>query len=144
MTGWYLLDSGEERLILTDAQEEISQDGTGVPRCFNASGKESLGFGGEKKLAVVFSVEQGLDAKPVANCEEFVFLFIEQNEGKFSAQYMHACLAHLLIKVNDNLTVRFCRETMPALLEAFPNLLETVELTIHDHDYSSIFVQDRL
>src|SRR6185503_1305264 len=103
-------------------------DGFRAPTSRHTHREERLRFRGEIQRAVVFSVEERLDAESVASGNQALIALVPYDKRILASQVVQTFRTVVFVQMQRDLAVGFRAELMAACLELAANSLEVVEL----------------
>src|SRR5687767_3857908 len=108
-------------------------EGFGIPPSWHTCGKECLHFRGDKERLIMPCIEQRFNSETIARGKQSTAFFIPQHKGELASQPVQALHAQVLIKMQRNLAIRVCAQSVTGGLELALDRLVIIELAV-DHD----------
>ncbi len=146
MSGRQLLDALESALCARHVAEgQVMVDcrrigfGPDARMC-----EQSLDLRCEHKPAFVESIVKRFFAKTIARDEQKPFAFIPDGEREHPPQKLQALDPHLLVQMNNYLSVGARFESVPPTQQPFAMFFKIVNLSIEDDSHAPVFVSHRL
>ena len=106
--------------------------------------QERLELGSEQEPPVDFGVVEGLDPQPVARQQESLPALVPERQREHSRHLLHAPGAVVFVEMHDRLRIGRREEDVSAPLQALPEALEVVDLSVEDHPDRAVLVAQRL
>ena len=101
-------------------------------------------FGTVNECAVYQCVVEGFDTEEVTGTEKSFILFVPDNEGKHTAQFLQDFFAPFFVAVDENFSVSTAAHHMAFCDQFFSDFLMVVDFAIECNDHIFCFVIDRL
>src|SRR6516162_8600623 len=98
----------------------------------------------ERKASIRNRIEQRLDSQPVAGDQQAFAALVPYCERKHSPHLVHARLAVLFVKMDDNLCIGVGVKAVSLTFKRRAQGLEVVNLAVEDDPHATVFVVYRL
>ena len=87
---------------------------------------------------------QGLDAKSVAGQQQAPVPYVINCKGEHATQLLNTIASHLLVKMDNHLSISVGAETMASAFELPAKLQKVINLSVVHNANSLVFVENRL